>query len=75
MYTSLMKRYAALLGWLCAATAGAQSLRLDPPEISLSGPGRDYDEEVEFLGTPLRVVRVGTEGSIDRAIEALAPRG
>ena len=49
----------------------ADNERATVVNISLSGPGRDYDEEVEFLGTPLRVVRVGTEGSIDRAIEAL----
>jgi predicted amino acid dehydrogenase len=36
--------------------------------ISLGGPGRDYDTEVEFLGNPYRLVRVGTGGSIDDAL-------
>jgi len=39
--------------------------------ISLSGPGRDYDESVEFLGRSFRIVRVGTGGSVKRAIEEL----
>ena len=39
--------------------------------ISLSGPGRDYDEAVEFLGRSFRVVRVGTGGSVKRAEEEL----
>ena len=49
----------------------AETERVTVVNISLSGPGRDYDEEVEFLGTPLRVVRIGVDGSIDRAIETL----
>ena len=39
--------------------------------ISLSGPGRDYDESVQFLGRSFRIVRVGTGGSVKRAIEEL----
>ena len=39
--------------------------------ISLSGPGRDYDKSVKFLGGAFRVVRVGTDGSVKRAIEEL----
>lgn len=39
--------------------------------ISLSGPGRDYEASVEFLGGSFRIVRVGTGGSIKRAIEEL----
>ena len=49
----------------------ADNERMTVVNISLSGPGRDHDEEVEFLETPLRVVRVGTEGSVDRTIEVL----
>ena len=39
--------------------------------ISLSGPGRDYDESVEFLGRPFRIVRVGAGGSVTRAVDEL----
>ena len=39
--------------------------------ISLSNPGRDYDESVEFLGRAFRIVRVGTGGSVKRALEEL----
>ena len=39
--------------------------------ISLSGPGRDYDQSVEFLGGAFRIVRVGTGGSVKRAIDEL----
>lgn len=39
--------------------------------ISLSGPERDYDETVEFLGNSFRIVRVGTGGSVKKAIEEL----
>ena len=39
--------------------------------ISLSGPGRDYVESVEFLGGAFRIVRVGTGGSVKRAEEEL----
>ena len=39
--------------------------------ISLSGPERDYDESVEFLGRNFRIVRVGTGGSVKRATEEL----
>ena len=39
--------------------------------ISLSGPGRDYDESVQFLGRSFRIVRVGTGGSVKRTIEEL----
>ena len=49
-------------------TAHGQSLVVN---ISLSGPGRDYDESVEFLGGSFRIVRVGTDGSVKRAEEEL----
>ena len=39
--------------------------------ISLSSPGWDYDESVEFLGRAFRIVRVGTDGSVKRALEEL----
>lgn len=39
--------------------------------ISLSGPGRDYDQSMEFLGGAFRIVRVGTGGSVKRAIDEL----
>jgi predicted amino acid dehydrogenase len=39
--------------------------------ISLSGPGGDFDEQVEFLGRPFRIVRVGTEGSVGAAVAEL----
>ncbi len=39
--------------------------------ISLSGPERDYDHSVEFLGKSFRIVRVGTGGSVKRAAEEL----
>ncbi|MEZ5131255.1 MAG: dehydrogenase [Mycobacterium sp.] len=39
--------------------------------ISLSDPGRDYDESVDFLGKSFRIVRVGVGGSVKRAIEEL----
>ena len=45
-------------------TAHGQSLVVN---ISLSGPGRDYDESVEFLGGSFRIIRVGTDGSVKRA--------
>jgi predicted amino acid dehydrogenase len=49
----------------------ADNARATVVNVSLAGPGRDYDESVEFLGRPMRVVRIGTEGSIDRAIETV----
>lgn len=39
--------------------------------ISLSGPERDYDQSVKFLGRSFRIVRVGAGGSVKRAIEEL----
>ena len=39
--------------------------------ISLSDPGRDYDQSAEFLGGAFRIVRVGTGGSVKRAIDEL----
>lgn len=39
--------------------------------ISLSGPGRDHDHCVEFLGQSFRIVRVGVGGSVKRAKEEL----
>ena len=39
--------------------------------ISLSGPERDYDQSVEFLGRAFRIVRVGTGGCVKRAIGEL----
>ena len=49
-------------------TAHSQSLVVN---ISLSGPERDYDQSVEFLGRAFRIVRVGTGGSVKRTIEEL----
>ena len=49
-------------------TENGQSLIVN---ISLSGPERDYDESVEFLGGNYRIVRVGTAGSVERAEEEL----
>ncbi len=49
-------------------TADTESLIVN---ISLSGPERDYDQTVEFLGQSFRIIRVGTGGSIKRAIEEL----
>ncbi len=39
--------------------------------ISLSDPGRDYDQSVKFLGQDFRIVRVGTGGSVKRAKKEL----
>ena len=39
--------------------------------ISLSDPGRDYDESVDFLGKSFRIVRVGVGGSVKRAMAEL----
>ncbi len=39
--------------------------------ISLSDPGRDYDESVDFLGRSFRIVRLGVGGSVKRAIREL----
>ena len=49
-------------------TEQSQSLVVN---ISLSGPGRDYEQSVEFLGRTFRIVRVGVDGSVKRAIEEL----
>jgi len=49
-------------------TESRQSLVVN---ISLSGPGRDYDRSVQFLGGTYRIVRVGTDGSVKRAAEEL----
>ncbi len=38
--------------------------------VSLTGPERDFDEHVTFLGTDFRVVRLGTSGDV-RAAEEL----
>jgi predicted amino acid dehydrogenase len=35
--------------------------------ISLTGPERDYDEQVTFLGRAVRIVRIGTSGDVDAA--------
>ena len=39
--------------------------------ISLTGPERDYDEVVPFLGREYRVVRIGASGRTDRALALL----
>jgi len=41
--------------------------------VSISlGPARlDYDLETEFLGQTIRVIRIGTDGSVDRAESAI----
>ncbi|GAA2159767.1 putative amino acid dehydrogenase [Humibacillus xanthopallidus] len=40
--------------------------------VSLTGPERDYDEEVTFLDRPFRIVRVGTSGDVDAAESLVA---
>jgi predicted amino acid dehydrogenase len=35
--------------------------------VSLTGPDRDYDEKLSFLGHDIRVVRVGTNGDVAAA--------
>jgi len=35
--------------------------------VSLTGPDRDYDEKVSFLGRDIRIVRVGTSGDVAAA--------
>ena len=51
--------------------------RAEPPllvvEISLGSSGRDHDVVVEFLGHPVRLVRIGTDGDLHTA-EALVRR-
>ena len=35
--------------------------------VSLTGPDRDYDETVTFLGRTIRLVRLGTAGDVAAA--------
>ncbi len=37
--------------------------------VSLAGPGRDYDQQVTFLDHPFRIVRIGTGGDARAAQE------
>jgi predicted amino acid dehydrogenase len=37
--------------------------------VSLTGPDRDYDEQVTFLDHELRIVRMGTGGDVDAAVD------
>jgi predicted amino acid dehydrogenase len=37
--------------------------------VSLTGPDRDYDEQVTFLDHEFRIVRMGTGGDVDAAVE------
>ena len=37
--------------------------------VSLMGPEEDFDQEVTFLDRPYRIIRVGTDGDLDRAAE------
>ena len=39
--------------------------------VSLTGPDRDYDEHVTFLGREVRVLRLGTAGDVAAAAEAV----
>lgn len=39
--------------------------------VTLSGPDRDYDQTVRFLGRSFRIVRVGAGGSVKRAVAEL----
>jgi len=39
--------------------------------VSLTGPDRDYDEKVTFLGRGIRIVRVGTSGDVAAAEAAV----
>jgi len=51
--------------------------RVDPPlvvvEISLGASARDHDVTVDFLGRPVRLVRIGTDGDL-RIAETLVRR-
>jgi predicted amino acid dehydrogenase len=40
--------------------------------ISLGSSGRDYDEQVEFLDQPFRLIRLGTDADVRRAEELVA---
>ena len=39
--------------------------------VSLTGPDRDFDEHVTFLGHDFRIVRIGTSGDVRAAEEAV----
>jgi predicted amino acid dehydrogenase len=39
--------------------------------VSLTGPDRDYDETVTFLGRSIRLVRIGTSGDVASAEDAV----
>ena len=43
--------------------------RITVVNVSLAGPERDHDEEVEFLHNTFRLLRVGTSGDVAAAEE------
>ena len=57
--------------------AARRKRQTDPPllvvEISLGSSARDHDVAVEFLGRPVRLVRIGTDGDL-RVAEELVRR-
>ena len=57
--------------------ARKRTRRTDPPllvvEISLGPPARDHDVTVDFLGRPVRLLRIGTDGDL-RTAETLVRR-
>ena len=57
--------------------ARTRTRRADPPllvvEISLGASERDHDVTVEFLGRPVRLLRIGTDGDL-RTAETLVRR-
>lgn len=40
-------------------------------DVSLAGSERNYDTTVDFLEKPFRIVRIGTDGDVDRAEELI----
>lgn len=47
----------------------ASTGRLTVVNVSLASSDRDYDERVTFLGKKFRLVRVGTDGDVDAAVD------
>lgn len=39
--------------------------------VSLAGPELDYDEQVTFVGQSFRIVRIGTSGDVEHAVETV----
>jgi len=40
-------------------------------DVSLASSDRNYDTTVDFLEKPFRIVRIGTDGDVDRAEELI----